>query len=129
MYNPPLFKEDDIPVLHELIRRHGFATLVTLGPDGLTADHLPVELDPGGGPLGTLRGHVARANPVWRTAGGDAGALAIFQGPSGYVTPSWYATKRETGKVATNAGPLSGVMTHRPSGLFWSDASLATNLQ
>ena len=99
MYNPPVFREERIPVLHDLIRVRAFAALVTLGPDGLSAEHIPLELDPEPGPLGTLRGHVARANPVWQTYRKDVEVLAVFQGPDGYVTPSWYPTKRETGKV------------------------------
>jgi transcriptional regulator len=99
VYNSAHFREERLPVLHELIRREPFATLVTLGPDGLVADHLPMLLDPDAGPLGTLRGHVARANPVWRVHTPAAGALAIFQGASGYVSPAWYPTKRETGRV------------------------------
>ena len=99
MYLPTHFQEARVPVLHALIRRHGLAVLVTMGPDGLTADHIPMELDPEPAPLGTLRGHVARANPVWRTASRDVEALAIFQGPDHYVSPAWYPTKRETGKV------------------------------
>ncbi len=99
MYLPALFKEERTSVLHELIRKHPFATLVTLGADGLTANHIPLEVDPGAGPHGTLRGHVARANPVWKTHRPDAEALAVFQGPHGYITPSYYATKAATGKV------------------------------
>jgi transcriptional regulator len=99
MYNPPLFREERVPVLHQMIREHGLATLVTLGPDGLTADHLPMELDADAGPLGTLIGHVSRANPVWRRPAGDVEALAVFHGPQSYITPAWYETKRETGKV------------------------------
>ena len=99
MFNPTLFKEDRIPVLHELIRARGFAALVTLGPHGLTADHIPLELDPEPAPLGTLRGHVARANPVWQVYRKDVEVLAVFQGPDVYVSPAWYPTKQETGKV------------------------------
>jgi transcriptional regulator len=99
MYNSALFREERLPVLHELVRQQPFATLVTLGPDGLVADHLPMLLDAGAGPLGTLRGHVARANPVWRVHAPAVEALAIFQGAAGYITPAWYGTKRETGKV------------------------------
>ena len=97
MYIPPLFKEDRIDVLHDAIRRTGLATLVTLTADGLIASHVPMLLDPDPAPYGTLIGHVARPNPQARGAIGEA--LAIFQGPEAYITPSWYATKRATGKV------------------------------
>jgi transcriptional regulator len=96
LYIPPHFREDRLDVLHALVREHGFATLVTTGAAGLMATHLPMVLDGGAGPLGTLRGHVSIANPQWRDTGE---ALAIFQGPASYITPSWYATKQETGRV------------------------------
>ncbi len=99
MYVPSHFNEDRVPVLHEAIRTIGFGTLVTHGPDGLEASHVPMLIDPDPAPFGTLRGHVARANPHWRHATDGTPSLAIFLGPNGYVSPSWYATKRETGKV------------------------------
>jgi transcriptional regulator len=92
-----LFKEDRIDVLHDAIRRTGLATLVTLSQDGLIASHVPMLLDAEPAPYGTLVGHLARPNPQARGAIGEA--LAIFQGPEAYITPSWYATKRATGKV------------------------------
>ena len=97
MYVPPLFKEDRIDVLHDAIRRTGLATLVTQSQDGLIASHVPMLLDADPAPYGTLVGHLARPNPQARGAIGEA--LAIFQGPEAYITPSWYATKRATGKV------------------------------
>jgi transcriptional regulator len=99
MYVPPAFAESRIEVLRGLIQAHPLGTLVTLGADGLTANHLPFEHDPHPAPFGTLRGHVARANPVWRDVSAEVEALAIFQGPQAYITPSWYPTKQETGKV------------------------------
>jgi transcriptional regulator len=99
MYLPKHFEESRTEVLHDLIARHPFGTLVTLGADGLDANHLPFELVPGEGPLGTLRAHVARANPVWREASGDVDALAMFEGASAYISPSWYPAKQEHGKV------------------------------
>jgi transcriptional regulator len=99
MYLPPQFREDDVPALHAAIRQIAFGTLVTLGPDGMIASHVPMLVDPEPAPYGTLLGHVARANPQWRNPVQDVDALAIFVGPNGYVTPSWYPTKRETGKV------------------------------
>ncbi len=97
MYNPPLFKEDRVEVLHDEIRRIGLATLVTQTADGLIASHVPMLLDPEPEPYGTLIGHLARPNPQARGAIGEG--LAIFQGPDAYITPSWYATKRQNGKV------------------------------
>jgi transcriptional regulator len=98
MYNPPHFKEDRVPVMHAAIRAVGLATLVTTGPDGLAASHIPLLLDPEPAPYGTLHGHLARGNPQGRQEE-DSEALAIFLGPDAYITPSYYATKRETGKV------------------------------
>lgn len=97
MYTPESFNETRSEVLHGLMRDHPFATLVTGGDDGPLANHLPLYLDAEGT---CLRGHVARANPVWRTLAGGVQALAIFHGPHGYVSPSWYPTKREHGRVA-----------------------------
>jgi transcriptional regulator len=99
MYLPKHFEESRVEVMHELIKAHPLGALVTLGSDGLNANHLPIEVDPDPAPFGTLRGHVARANPVWRDRAADVEALVVFQGPATYVTPSWYQTKRETGKV------------------------------
>jgi len=99
MYLPPHFREDRVDVLHRFIELHNFATLVTMGPDGLIANHIPLVLEPEPGPLGTLRGHVSKANPQWRDSLPDISALAIFQGPSAYVTPSWYPSRQETGRV------------------------------
>jgi transcriptional regulator len=98
MYLPAHFAQHDLAALHTLMQQHPLAALVTVGADGPTADHIPLELDPTAGPHGTLRGHVARANPLWRHADGQP-VLAIFQGPQAYVTPSWYASKPRHGKV------------------------------
>jgi transcriptional regulator len=99
MYLPSQFREDRVPVLHEAIDAAGLATLVTVDPDGLDASHVPMLLDRSAGSLGTLYGHIARPNPQWRAAAPELSALAIFLGPDAYVTPSWYATKQQTGKV------------------------------
>src|SRR5262249_38885436 len=99
MYLPPQFKEEDVPTLHEAIRQARVASFVTLGASGIVASHIPMLVDPAPGPFGTLRGHIARANPQWRDVVAGREALAIFLGPNAYVTPSYYATKRETGKV------------------------------
>ncbi|HXH83648.1 MAG TPA: FMN-binding negative transcriptional regulator [Candidatus Tectomicrobia bacterium] len=99
MYLPSHFEETRPAVLHDLVRAHPLGVLVTLGGGGLEANHLPFELDPEPAPLGTLRAHVSRANPVWQDVTADVEALVIFQGPQAYVTPAWYETKRESGRV------------------------------
>ena len=97
MYLPPAFRQDDVAVLHETVRRIRFGALVTVGADGVPdASHVPMLIDPEPAPYGTLVGHLARGNPMIRAQGA---ALAIFGGPNAYVTPSWYAAKREHGKV------------------------------
>jgi transcriptional regulator len=85
--------------MHELIRKHPLATLVTLSSAGLNANHIPFYLSVEPAPYGALLGHVARANPLWTDYVKDIEVLAIFHGPEAYITPSWYATKQETGKV------------------------------
>jgi transcriptional regulator len=99
MYIPKHFAEPRVDVLHQLIRARPLATLITLSSGGLNANHIPLHLAQEPGPFGTLRGHVARANPVWQDIAKDVDALAVFHGPDAYVTPSWYPTKLETGKV------------------------------
>ena len=98
MYVPPAFREDDLSTLHDVIREARLANLVTATAEGLVATPLPLFLVPDEGPHGTLYGHLARANPQWKQAS-TGEAMAIFQGPDAYITPSWYATKREHGKV------------------------------
>lgn len=99
MYRPGHFTEDRIDVLAELVRQHPFATLISLGADGLIATHLPLLWDADREPYGTLRGHFARPNPHARIATSPVDALAIFSGPNAYVSPSWYPSKAEHGKV------------------------------
>jgi transcriptional regulator len=101
MYIPSSFAEDDLPTLHAFIEAHPLAALVTHSEtDGLFATHLPLVLDRTAGPMGTLIGHVARANPHSRGAAGESrSAMIIFTGPDAYITPEWYAAKRDTGRV------------------------------
>jgi transcriptional regulator len=98
VYQPKHFEETRVETMHALIRAHPFGALVTQGPAGLDANHVPFEVDPDPVPLGTLRAHVARANPVWKQCAG-AEVLVLFQGPDSYISPSWYPTKQETAKV------------------------------
>lgn len=99
LYIPPAFRETDPAILQSEIRRIGFCSLTTAGPDGPLVSHLPVFLDTAIGPLGQLRCHVARANPQWRDSDLDKPALAVFMGPDSYVSPSWYPSKTEHGKA------------------------------
>ena len=99
MYLPNHFKEDRLDRLHEAIRRSRLAMLVSLGQKGLIATHLPMLLDPAPAPYGRLLGHMARGNPHWREVDQTVEALAIFPGPEAYISPAWYPTKVETGKV------------------------------
>ena len=100
MYLPKHFEESRAEVLHELIRAQPLGLLVTLNDAGLQANNVPfvLDADPAGGP-GILRAHVARANAVWRETRGDVEALVVFQGPQAYVSPGWYPSKAEHGRV------------------------------
>jgi len=100
MYLPSHFEEARAEVLHELIRAQPLGLLVTQADAGLQANPVPFLLDPdpAGGP-GILRAHVARANPLWRETHAEVEALVVFQGPQAYVSPGWYPSKAEHGKV------------------------------
>lgn len=116
MYIPATNAEPRLDVLHDFVEAHPFGALVTASPDGLFATHLPLVLDRSAGPLGTLRGHVARANPHHRQAAATTPALVIFTGPDAYVSPSWYASKAEHGKVVPT---WNYVAVHAQATLRW----------
>ena len=102
MYNPSSFAEEDVSTLHAFVEAHPLATLVTAvgGAQGLFATHLPLLLDRTASPFGRLIGHIARANPHARQLATEPNeALVIFTGPDAYITPAWYATKGEAGRV------------------------------
>jgi len=99
MYVPAFFREDRLEVLAGFMRDHPLAALITVGESGLEANHVPLLYDPEPPPFGTLRGHLARANLQWLHARPEHGALAVFQGPQAYVSPSWYPSKAEHGRV------------------------------
>ena len=92
MYIPDAFRETDRKALHQLMRQNSFATLITIDGGVPLASHLPILVDSDRGDHGTLCGHMARANPQWRDFSDGREALAIFQGPHAYVSPSWYET-------------------------------------
>ena len=99
MYIPKDFRVDDLPTLHADMQRNSLAVLVSLTSVGLVATHLPVLLDPDRGPLGTILGHVSRANHQWQQSDPTAETLLIFSGPDTYVTPNWYPAKQENHRV------------------------------
>jgi transcriptional regulator len=98
VYIPAAFAEDRIEVLHAFLRQQSFATLVTNGADGPEATHVPTIFHAEVGRKGVIRCHVARANRHWESFDG-ASVLAIFHGPEHYISPSWYPSKEEHGKV------------------------------
>jgi transcriptional regulator len=99
MYTPAPFKEDRTDVLHAMMQDIGAAAIVGHGEDGLVATHAPIELDPEPAPFGTVRFHFAKANPQAGAIKEGQEILLIFQGPQGYITPSWYPSKHLTGKA------------------------------
>lgn len=99
MYVPSHFEEQRPQELRRLMQEYPLGTLVTLGAEGLNANHIPFEFDAEAGPCGTLRAHVARANPVWKDGSNEVEALVIFQGAQRYISPSWYPTKKEDGRA------------------------------
>ena len=99
MYQPPHFREERLDVLHALIRSHPLGLLITAGPGGLQANHVPLLLDANSSERGTLRAHLARANPQVLELAAVSECLVVFQGPQHYISPSLYPTKHETGKV------------------------------
>ncbi|RAU22073.1 transcriptional regulator [Paramagnetospirillum kuznetsovii] len=124
MYLPDHFKQDDLTTLHDAMDAVGLAIVTSNGTDGPEASHLPLVLDRTVGKFGALRGHFARANGHWRALEAGAPALIIFPGPDAYISPSWYPSKRETGKVVPTwnyvaihaAGPVS--VFHEPERLL-----------
>jgi transcriptional regulator len=99
MYLPTQFKEESVPAMHAAIAQARIGTLVTMSEDGMEASHVPMLVDESPAPYGTLIGHISKGNPQWRRTKTDVPALAMFLGPNAYITPNWYATKRQTGKV------------------------------
>ena len=99
MYLPPHFRVDNLNTQHELIRNHPLGLLVSCGTGGLMANPVPFVLDAGTGALGCLRGHLARSNGQWAELGQTPEALVIFSGLDHYISPSYYPSKQEHGKV------------------------------
>jgi transcriptional regulator len=98
MYRPDAFRVDDVPRVHALMRARPFAALISNGAAGLYASHVPTVLKDEGS-HGAIEFHLARANPHWKELAVADEALMIFQGPEGYITPNWYPSKAQHGKV------------------------------
>src|SRR5262245_12241657 len=98
MYIPPHFEEDRLERQHALIREHPLGLLISAADSGIVASPLPFILRSDGSTPGILQCHLSRANEHWRVLH-DRDVLVVFQGVESYITPSWYQTKRETGKV------------------------------
>lgn len=94
MYTPAHFAETHPQALHQLVQAYPLGALVTHGPHGLDANHLPFELDASAAPHGRLLAHVARANPVWQQVQADEPVLVIFRAGQGYISPNWYPSKQ-----------------------------------
>ncbi len=97
MYLPLHFNLGEPSAQHDVIAAHPLGLLISNGPEGLIANPIPFVLDRGFGAMGRLRGHVARPNPQWQVLSGEV--LVVFSGLDHYISPSYYQTKRETGKV------------------------------
>ena len=98
MYQPDHYRVDDLSLMHALMRARPLVALVSGGAEGLYATHLPTVLKDDG-PYGVIECHLARANPHWKDLAEGKEALMIFQGPEGYITPNWYPSKIQHGKV------------------------------
>jgi transcriptional regulator len=99
LYNPPAFRVEDRDIVQAHIEQTGLAMLITNGGDGPLVSHVPLLLDRKRGTHGTLLGHMAKANPQWQSGDLSVDAVAVFPGPDAYISPSWYASKQEHGRV------------------------------
>jgi transcriptional regulator len=99
MYIPKLHEETDLGVLHALMRAHPLGTWATQGDGEIIVNHVPFVLDPSRGPYGLLRCHVARANGAWQLFSKTVPSVVVFHGPNAYVSPSWYPSKQDDGRV------------------------------
>lgn len=122
MYTPPAFREEDPAVLRQIMREARLSTFVTATADGLLATPLPFFLDGSEGEHGVLYGHLAKANPQWKLPP-TCDALAIFAGPEAYISPSWYPSKQEHGKVVPTWN-YEAVHAYGPVEFFEDEARL-----
>jgi transcriptional regulator len=116
VYSPSQFQETRPEVLHEHMRQHPLAAIIAATAGGLQANHVPLILEPDRGELGTLQGHIARANSIWRDLAAGAEVLVIFQGASHYISPNWYPSKARDGKVVPT---WNYVVVHARGRISW----------
>jgi transcriptional regulator len=128
MYEPPLHRQDDLAAQHALIAASPLGLLITAGRQGLIANAIPFLIDAGRSKFGVLMAHMARANGQWRDLGEVGEALVVFQGPDHYISPSWYATKRETGKVVPTWNYVMVQARGRPK-VIEDDSWLASQIE
>ncbi len=95
MYLPDHFAEARPEELTRIIREHPLGVLITHDAEGLDANHIPFEFDPGAGAHGLLTAHVARANPLWQRCPSGSPVLVVFRGAEGYIAPNWYPSNHE----------------------------------
>ncbi len=134
MYTPKHFEQTDVAKMQHLIRSHPLATLVTLTPFGLCANHIPLIPTESENEYGVLQGHVARSNPMWHEAEVGHEVLAVFQSAEAYISPNWYATKEQTGKVVPTWNyavvHANGIMTvHEDEEWLRTQITKMTNLR
>lgn len=120
MYTPSHFREERLPVLHRWMRENSFATFVSIVDGTLLATHLPALLDSTRGEFGTIRAHMAKANPHWQAFAPGAELLVIYQGPHGYISPSWYAAN-----AAVPTWNYTAVHAHGVPRLLEGEAAMA----
>ncbi|WP_166267701.1 FMN-binding negative transcriptional regulator [Marinobacter caseinilyticus] len=115
MYVPSHFAEQDSQTLQQYIRDYGFGLLIVADEQGIEANHLPFHINTdASGSLGLLQCHLARSNPVWQRLERGARVLVVFQGPDAYVSPAWYPTKAESGRVVPTWNYLAVHAQGRP---------------
>lgn len=128
MYEPSHFKVEDREALFGVMRDHPLATLITAGEGGLVANPVPFVLHADEGEQGVLRAHLARPNPQWQAIAAGAQTLVVFTGVERYVTPAWYASKREHGKVVPTWNYVT-VQVRGPARAIEDAAWLRTQLE
>jgi transcriptional regulator len=99
MYLKSQFEETRIDVLRDLIETHPLGTFIVSVDSEVLVEHMPFLISRDGGKFGTLTGHFPRANRVWEALDGRRQAIIVFHGANSYVTPSWYPSKKEHGRV------------------------------